>query len=659
METGAGGTMATMLRQRGESMKLVIRSLFDRTINSIIWVAFALLSLLPMLSLLVIARSWVTGGELEFSSSESLAVALFAGVSLFSGAAFLLHLGSRLRDVNRSYAKLLESAVEKGENGAGVVAGGGESGTDVPTGKELELYSLSESLSTLQRQLSSQLSDMQRQARFLDNLRRLLDNTSDLVLILGKNDEILFSNQASRRVLGLLPDTNLRHALEESALRVQDARHLADILESWHDHNVKLHFKESDDTHLELHCVQTVIHTPGNPRSKIVVLRDVTERSRMERQLYRSEKLAALGQLISGVAHELNNPLTAILGFSQLCRNEDLSPDELQANLTIIEQEATRTSHIVENLLDFSRRRSACRKPTNLHRLLERCLTLLSYNFRTDRIEVHRCYDDELPVLLVDEYKVQQVFMNILINAAQAMRDAKTPVPVITIRTSRLRHDVVSIEIADNGPGIESNIQESIFSPFFTTKGDDLGTGLGLPISRQIVEEHGGTLCVDSRNGNGAAFTVELPVDLSAPIEANPSGIGGISGTGNKGRVLVMDDEPSILSLARQALQPEGVRVEVESTMSGTREKLSVEPFDVLVADVHMPQGDGTDFLEWITENSVNPHCRVILFTGNPRRAAALKSELGETVPIMSKPFTVNDFCSVVMGEVRKSVVSV
>jgi two-component system NtrC family sensor kinase len=218
--------------------------------------------------------------------------------------------------------------------------------------------------------------------------------------------------------------------------------------------------------------------------------------------------MAAVGQLVSGVAHEVNNPLTAILGFADLLMENQEVPEVARKDLRVILQEAQRTKQIVQNLLSFARQMPPQKSPVQLNAILHRTVQLRAYDFRSRGAEVIEHLDETLQQVVGDSHQLQQVFLNILNNAYDAMRDTGRPAR-IEIRTTN-RGSLVEATFRDNGQGISS--PERIFDPFFTTKDVGKGTGLGLSICYGIVHEHGGEiLCQNNSDGEGATFTVRLP----------------------------------------------------------------------------------------------------------------------------------------------------
>jgi len=242
--------------------------------------------------------------------------------------------------------------------------------------------------------------------------------------------------------------------------------------------------------------------------SLVVVMTDVTDAASLQSKLMHAEKMAAVGQLVSGVAHEVNNPLTAILGFADLLMENPELPESARKDMRVILQEAQRTKQIVQNLLSFARQMPPQRKALQLNPILRRTVQLRSYDFQSHGVEVIEHLDQELPSVIGDSHQLQQVFLNILNNAYDAVGETGRPAR-IEIMTAR-KGNSVEILFRDNGPGISH--PDRIFDPFFTTKEVGKGTGLGLSICYGIVHEHGGEiLCQNNTGGPGATFVVRLP----------------------------------------------------------------------------------------------------------------------------------------------------
>lgn len=241
-------------------------------------------------------------------------------------------------------------------------------------------------------------------------------------------------------------------------------------------------------------------------------MKDATEMKRLKDQLYHSDKLASLGLLVSGVAHEINNPLTGILAYAELLYMR-VNDEDVKKDLEKIMHGAERCKKIVENLLTFSRQRTPSRSLESINDIIDKAIDLRSYWLRTSNIEIIRDYGQDIPTLYIDSQQIQQVILNLILNAEHAIRESKKERGMIRFSTSFNRRDQrIIVSITDNGTGIPKEIIHRVFDPFFTTKPVGIGTGLGLSISHGIIMEHGGTISVQSEAGEGTTFVIELPI---------------------------------------------------------------------------------------------------------------------------------------------------
>ncbi len=269
------------------------------------------------------------------------------------------------------------------------------------------------------------------------------------------------------------------------------------------------------ESHLGRYLQQStspILNEKGEVVSTVHIARDITERKRMEEQLIMTDRLASIGELVSGIAHELNNPLTSVIGFSQLLKEAGVSPD-VKEDLDIISKEAERAAAIIRNLLTFARKHEPVKQQSHINSIIEDVLKLRAYEQKVNNIAVRKHLARNLPEIMVDYFQMQQVFLNIIVNAEMAMLEAHNK-GTLNISTRQV-DSIIRISIADDGPGISKENLNRIFDPFFTTKEVGKGTGLGLSICHGIVTAHGGSIYARSKPGIGAAFVVELPVNSS------------------------------------------------------------------------------------------------------------------------------------------------
>lgn len=364
-------------------------------------------------------------------------------------------------------------------------------------------------------------------------------------------------------------------------------------------------------------------------------------------QLIQSEKLSGIGEFVAGVAHELNNPLTTVMGFSELLQQQAGADPAQRRYLDLIYKSAQRCHKIVQALLSFARRHQPERKAVSLNALVEAALEIVAYPLRTSNIEVRTRLDPKLPLAWADPHQIQQVLLNLINNARQAI-ESHAPRGWIQIATetdgSRLR-----LSVQDSGPGIAPEHLPKIFDPFFTTKEVGKGTGLGLSLCYGIVKEHGGSIHAVSRPGEGATFIVELPLAEVAvegarpPVhppdcepEERPEGAGK--------RVLVIDDEASILELVRDTLARRGFEVDVASDGATGLRLLGERRYDLTLCDWKMPGLTGREVFERLRARDPAQSERVIFITGDVMNEQTRRFLNEHRRPCLPKPFTLAEF---------------
>ena len=370
----------------------------------------------------------------------------------------------------------------------------------------------------------------------------------------------------------------------------------------------------------------------------IAIKEDISERKRLQEHLTQSEKLAAMGQLLASVAHELNNPLSVLTGHAALLKTAS-DPKVVDRAVKMIHA-AERCARIVRNFLTLARQRPPERTRVDLNQIVRDALELVAYPIRVDNIELALELSERLPRLTADGHQLHQVVINLLTNAQQALREAPSPRHItVTTRAGADERSVV-LEVTDNGPGISQEIQAKLFEPFFTTKPPGEGTGLGLAICQGVVNTHHGKLEVASAPGQGATFRMELPVeDTDAAPDAEPEPESAASSKS----ILVVDDEPEIAALLTEMLTSDGHRVVAVDDGLMALEMLSAGTYDLIISDLRMPRLDGPGLHAEVARRHPQLLRRMVFVTGDtlgPESAEFLKRT---AVATFGKPFALAD----------------
>src|SRR6266704_3158503 len=393
-----------------------------------------------------------------------------------------------------------------------------------------------------------------------------------------------------------------------------------------------------------------VARIPGaaTEHSIVVMVEDVTEQQALETQLVQSEKLAAVGQLVSGVAHELNNPLTSIAGLSEFLLEQKELGKKDRGHLQVIQEQAERAGRIVRNLLTFARKGSAERVPVDLNDVIRRTLSLTAYDLKLKDITVERELSGALPEVFGDRHGLQQVVLNLVTNAAQAVAENPRERPR-EITVSTWFDGQVHMRVADTGPGIPDEVVQSVFTPFFTTKEPGKGTGLGLSITYSIVESHGWQIVLEPRGPRGgAAFRVDLP---PAPADAARPTLTPAHGTPLptaspqvKRTILLVDADPAVQRTIKALFAREGHDAEVAGDPQHAIDLAQRGGFDLVITDARAmaPGKRGTLLAEELVSRMPALRDRIIVATGDVRPATEeTLARLG--VRYVRKPFNLRD----------------
>jgi CheY-like chemotaxis protein len=363
-----------------------------------------------------------------------------------------------------------------------------------------------------------------------------------------------------------------------------------------------------------------------------------------------SEKLTMMGSLLAGVAHELNNPLAAIMVQSDLLI-EETARSALAEQVQMIQQGIERCIHVVQTFLAFARQQPPHRSSVDLNQIVEDALSLLSYSFRLDHIEVERQLDVNLPVIWADPHQLNQVVMNLATNAHQAMRESAPPRHLTVV--TQASETFVTLRLEDTGPGVPTLLHDRIFEPFFTTKPVGVGTGLGLSFCKGIIESHNGHIYVKNKPDRGAVFRIELPIGSAPPGAEGEYPLPTQSLSQGK-RILIIDDEDSIRRALSRLLQRDGYTVETVANGRLALGQLATSTYDLILCDWRMPELDGLGFYQALQDS--HPECcrRVIFLTGDVLNAE-IEAFLDQLqTPRLHKPFNATECRQIVYQALRR-----
>jgi PAS domain S-box-containing protein len=381
-------------------------------------------------------------------------------------------------------------------------------------------------LPLLVARIAAERAELQRAGGTMRLLAQVLEQAQDLILVLTPEGRCRHANDAFCRAVGLSRDAltkmRARELMAGAPISAEDIQALVRNGGVWRGTLTRTH---ANGNNFPVSASVTAIFDDDHRATHIVsVERDISEERRLRAQLIHSERLSAVGQVVAGVAHEINNPLQSVLGYAELLSASAATP-ELKRDLEQIRSDAQRAAKIVRHLLSFARRSTLERSVAELNEIVRSTLSLRTFQLRTANVEVRQEYADDLPLIVASREEIQQVVLNLVLNAEHALRSSPRP-NTIVVRTGS-EADGVFVEVADDGPGVPPEMAGRIFEPFFTTKDVGEGTGLGLSVSLGIAEAHGGSLVLVPTD-RGACFRLSLPaspamrVDLAA-VEAQPS----------------------------------------------------------------------------------------------------------------------------------------
>jgi len=405
------------------------------------------------------------------------------------------------------------------------------------------------------------------------------------------------------------------------------------------------HIVKFDDKYLEIVLSPLVDSETGEKFGLTVVTEDITEKKKLEAQVIQSAKMSAVGQFATGLAHEFNNILSGIIGYTSFAFSRT-SIESIREDLKVVEKAAARASDLVTTLLSFSKNRDNKKQLACLEEVIEDAIKLIEHTFKSDGIQIIRHYG-KVPPIVMNVGEVQQVIINMALNS----RDAMSEGGAIAIKTD-IDGDYVRIEFSDNGIGIPQKNLQKIFEPFFTTKKSDdskSGTGLGLSVVYSIIGRHVGTIEVSSEIGKGTTFSIRLPNIQRISDEMNPSDQANFDTGGKtrrKGNILVVDDEEFICNLIKEALVTSGHSVDTANSADVVIELIRKNHYDIIFLDLTI---NGKSAIELLREMKIFDPSSVIVVISGTREEENIEKLIAEgAYSFIKKPFKINEITSIV-----------
>jgi PAS domain S-box-containing protein len=477
--------------------------------------------------------------------------------------------------------------------------------------------------------------------------RLITEHIHDAVLLLDRQGRVVLANRRAEPLLGVaaatLPGRSLASLLGEVGGRLVDAR-LPLPPDGPAREPFELEVARPDGTRRWIGVSLAAIGAADEGLAGLAVLRDLTERKRAEEELaqqrealFRSEKLAAIGSLLAGVAHELNNPLSVVMGQSVLIR-ELVGEGTVAARADKIVQAAERCARIVRDFLAVAQRYPQERRPLDLNEVAQAAVGSIAEGLRADGIELTLALDPALPSFAADRGHLYQAVANLVSNAHQVLREVSGARQLNVATRLDAANGLIVLDVADTGPGVPAELRHRIFEPFFTTRPTGQGMGLGLSLCQGVVESHGGRILYLERPGGGALFRVELPVmgtegrvTATSAVGEDPTNLGpaGAPAGPPSRRILLVEDEASVAQTLAELFVIEGHEVDTARDGREALDRMAAGTYDVIVSDVQMPGLDGPGLYREVERRWPDRAARFVFLSGDtvgPEAAAFLEA---------------------------------
>ncbi|MBD0413584.1 hybrid sensor histidine kinase/response regulator [Oryzicola mucosus] len=539
-----------------------------------------------------------------------------------------------------------------------------------PAGEVLGIISIGLDLTELRQREQELAASAKAQAESSRFHAAVVATAIDCIIVVDDKGDIIEFNPAAEQTFGFKRAEVLGLAVADviipPELRGQHVRGMADHAlgggGKLMGRRVEQVGLKADGTRFPVELALSEVNIDGR-RLYTAHIRDLTAarqaQTEIERQrdtLYQKEKLAALGSMLSGVAHELNNPLSIVVGQSMMLR-EQLEAEAAPASSSLrergmkISQAAERCSRIVKSFLAMARQRKAEPRAVTVETLVQDVLSLLAYGLRSSGIQVSTDIPADLPPIWVDGDQIHQILVNLVINAQQAMDMVPSSARRIFISACKTGANRMELSVQDGGPGVAADIRTRIFDPFFTTKPQEVGTGIGLAVSRGLAESNGGTLdLAEQEAGHGARFVLSLPTGEKIAAKKEFSAETEQASSRRRPLALVVEDESELAELLAELLSC--LNVDAVTAEGGEQARTmvtqSVQPFDMVLCDMRMPGGDGPTFYAWLQKDYPHIAERVAFVTGDTLGPSAVHFLQNCGRPLLEKPFTLPDLQALV-----------
>jgi len=504
--------------------------------------------------------------------------------------------------------------------------------------------------------LSQDITERKRADEQLRYQANLIDNVSDAIISMDMAHKIVSWNKAAEKIYGWKQDEvigrYIRDILPDELMNANNQEVVETIQKNGFWQGEIAHLRK-DGTQVKLLSSAILLRDDqGRATGSVVISRDITEskvieerQKQMQQELIANSRLATIGQMAAGIAHEINNPLTGVIGYSELLMKENL-PEDIKDDIKMIAEGGQRVADIVRRMLTFARQTKPMREIVSINEIIETTLEMRASAMKTSNINVTTRLDPELPKIMADGGQLHQVILNIVLNAESAMKNAHSK-GKLHVKTEEAKDDI-RVAFTDDGPGIAPEDLEKIFDPFYTTSEVGQGTGLGLSICHGIIADHNGRISAESKQGKGATIIVELPIIIQAeqlkPDEPEIKELANVSPS----KVLIVDDEPIVQRYLSDALVGTGHQVEIIDNGNEAIEKLKHEECDVILLDIKLPGKDGIEIYQYLQNNYKQLAMKVIFITGDVM-GQETQSFLSKTkAQYITKPIDLNKLSNII-----------